>query len=364
MNGPLRIALDGRALNTAHVRGMGKAAFEILREGSGSSDVSFVLLGDEPRLPMHHPCASNISAQAWEVRGHRFHAWEQIGLPWRARQLECDVLHCVGTWCPYWQPVPVVVTVHDTLMWTEDEPSVFLTRALPAAYRRARAVITISESSKRDIVDRWPELADKLVVIPHGIHERYLTPGIGSLPQTLQDEGVQPPYLLYFGGEIPRKRPEWALDVWRHLDRRDVQLVMCGLDPGNPPRWIATLPADVRKRVTVMGFVPEEALPALYANAAAVLYPTLYEGFGFPVLEAQAVGTPVLMSAVGSLAELTGPGAIVLPEHDKRAWIAACRSVLDRGARRSDEARAWAAGFSWKAAFDRTMDVYRSVAAS
>ena len=364
MSAPLRIAVDGRALNTAHVRGMGKAAFEMLREGSGNSDVSFVLLGDEPRLPMHHPSASNITAQTWEVRGHRFRTWEQIGLPWRARQLDCDVLHCVGTWCPYWQPVPVVVTVHDTLMWSEDQPSVFLNRALPAAYRRARALITISDTSKRDIVNRWPELADKLVVIPHGIHERYLTPRFDPVPQMLQDEGVRHPYLLYFGGEIPRKRPEWALDVWRQLERRDVQLVMCGLDPRNPPRWIQELPADVHERLTVLGFVPEHVLPSLYAHAAAVLYPTLYEGFGLPVLEAQAVGTPVLMSAVGSLAELAGPGAIVLPEQDKRAWIAACRSVLDGGTFRRDEARAWARGFSWKVAFERTLDVYRAVAAA
>lgn len=360
----MRIALDGRALNTAHVRGMGKAAFEILREGSRNPELSFVLLGDEPRHPVHHPQSANITSQAWEVRGHRFRAWEQIGLPLRARQLNCDVLHCVGTWCPYWQPLPVVVTIHDTLMWTEEQPSVFLNRALPAAYRRARALITISETSKRDIVHRWPDLADKLVVIPHGIHERYLVPRFPLVPKPLQDAGVRAPYLLYFGGEIPRKRPEWAVGVWRQLPRTDVRLVMCGLDPRKPPRWIQELPPDLRERLTLLGFVPEDALPSLYAHAEAVLYPTLYEGFGLPVLEAQAVGTPVLMSPVGSLCELAGPGAIVLPEHDRHAWIDACRNVLAGNKPPAAQARAWARGFSWTAAFEKTLDVYRSAAAS
>jgi glycosyltransferase involved in cell wall biosynthesis len=358
----MRIALDGRALNTSHVRGMGKMAFELLREASHNPELSFVLLGDEPKHPVHHPASANITSQAWEVRGHRFRAWEQLGMPLRARRLNCDVLHCLGTWCPYWQPLPVVVTIHDTLMWTEEASSVFLDRALPAAYRRARALITVSETSKRDIVQRWPELADKLVVITHGIHERYLVPAFDPIPKSLQDAGVRTPYLLYFGGEIPRKRPEWAVEVWKALGRADVQLVMCGLDPAKPPRWIDELPPDQRARLTLLGFVPEDALPSLYAHAEAVLYPTLYEGFGLPALEAQAVGTPVLMSAAGSLRELAGPGAIVLPEHDQRAWIEACRHVLAGSRPDAASARAWARGFSWSVAFEKTLAVYRSAA--
>ena len=132
----MRIALDARVLNTPHLRGMGKATFELLRQGSLVPDVSFALLGDEPCSPVHFPPSDRISVHTWELKGHRLRAWEQLGLPWQANRLGCDVLHCLGTWCPYWQPLPTVVTVHDTLPWEEDQPSFFLNRLLPAAYER------------------------------------------------------------------------------------------------------------------------------------------------------------------------------------------------------------------------------------
>ena len=358
----MRIALDGRCLNTPHLRGMGKMAFELLRESTNHPDISFVVLSDEPRAPVQIPPAPRIVSRTWETKGHRFRAWEQFSLPSTARRLGCDVLHCTGTWCPWWQPLPLVVTVHDTLPWVEERGSLFLNYALPAAYKRARAIITVSENSRRDILARWPRLANKIAVIPHGIHSRYLMPTVDPIASELESAGVRSPYLLYFGGEIPRKRPEWAVEVWKRLERRDVNLVLCGLVEPNAPRWKDQLPPHLRSRLTCLGFVPEQMLPGLYANAEAVLYPTLYEGFGLPALEAQAVGTPVLMTDGGSLRELAGPGAVVLPAEDMPAWVNAARSVLDRGTPAAAAAREWARGFSWKAAFTKTLDVYKAAA--
>jgi glycosyltransferase involved in cell wall biosynthesis len=355
----MRIALDGRVLNTPHMRGMGKATFELLREGTRAADVSFIILGDEPRSPVHYPPSDRISFHTWEVRGHRFRAWEQVGLPSRARQLGCDVLHCLGTWGPYWQPLPTVITIHDTLPWEEERPSWFLTHVLPAAYARASALITISEKSRHDILARWPRLADKLVVIPHGVSDRYLVPDIAPLPESLTALGVRPPYLLYFGGEIPRKRLEWAIAVWHELGRADVQLVLCGLATPKQTPWRDPLPAHLRELVIPLEFVSEPDLPSLYAHAEAVLYPTLYEGFGFPALESQAAGVPVLMSAVGSLRELIGPGAIVLPVDDFQAWVAACRRVLEGDKPDAAAARQWAKRFSWGRTFEQTLEVYQ-----
>ena len=360
----MRIALDGRCLNTTHLRGMGKMAFELLRESANHPDISFAVLGDEPRAPIHVPDGGRIAKHSWETRGHRFRAWEQFSLPRYARRLECDVLHCAGTWCPVWQPLPLVVTVHDTLPWVEERPSMFLNYALPAAYQRAKRIITVSENSKRDILAQWPSLAGKISVIPHGIHPRYLADRLDAIPPALEAAGVRTPYLLYFGGEIPRKRLDWAIEVWKKLDRDDLNLVVCGLADASVPRWMERLPRSLRSRVSCLDFVPEDALPSLYANAEALLYPTLYEGFGFPALEAQAVGTPVLMTDRGSLKELAGPGAIVLPAEDLDAWVDAADAVLSGTRPAAAAMRAWARTFSWHAAFTKTLDVYRLAAAS
>ena len=106
-------------------------------------------------------------------------------------------------------------------------------------------------------------------------------------------------------------------------------------------------------------------MPRLYQNAEALLYPTLYEGFGFPALEAQAVGTPVLMSALGSLAELVGPGVAVLEPEDRSGWISAtrrCRRSTTQGASPNDAARRWARRFTWEASAAAHLALYRRAA--
>src|SRR5205814_9239051 len=121
----------------------------------------------------------------------------------------------------------------------------------------------------------------------------------------------------------------------------------------------ARVPSHLRHRFVCLPFVPADAMPALYARAEATLYPSLYEGFGFPALESQAVGTPVLMSAAGSLRELIGPASIVLPADDFPQWVDAVRQTLTHRPDRLPEARAWAMQFSWRRSVDRLLAVYQ-----
>jgi glycosyltransferase involved in cell wall biosynthesis len=139
--------------------------------------------------------------------------------------------------------------------------------------------------------------------------------------------------------------------------------VVCGLPSSKVEEWKGYVGDARRGTFLPLPFVDEAAMPGLYAHSLAVLYPTLYEGFGFPALEAQSVGRPILMSALGSLRELVGPGAIVLPPHDKDAWIDACRRVVSSPAHVDAEARAWARTFSWKAVADAFLSAYRTAAA-
>ena len=116
----LRVAVDGRCLNTTHLRGMGKYASNLIKAIlSADASVEFHVLADEPSAPLHAPKDRRITSRVWEQKGHRLHAWEQAALPLEARRASA-ILHCLGTWCPLWQPLPVVVTVHDTLPWEED----------------------------------------------------------------------------------------------------------------------------------------------------------------------------------------------------------------------------------------------------
>jgi glycosyltransferase involved in cell wall biosynthesis len=162
---------------------------------------------------------------------------------------------------------------------------------------------------------------------------------------------------------IPRKRLDWAVRILDALDDPRVTLVACGIDDSHRVEILSRIRPEVRSRVCLVPFVEEELMPSLYAGAAAVLYPTLYEGFGLPVLEAQAVGTPILFSALGSLAELIGPGSVVLDPDDLTAWVGACRAFVEsRGEdpQPDERAKTWARGFSWDACANRHLDIYRS----
>lgn len=365
-----RIAVDGRCLNAPHLRGMGKSLFELVRRSAARGAVEWRLLADRPDLPMQVPAGPGVQASVFGMPGYRLHSWEQAALPAAARRMRADLLHAPATSMPWWQPVPTVVTVHDTIPWREDDPAwpagFYRDRLLPAAYRRARAVMTVSECSRRDILARWPALAPRLHVVSPGVDERYLDAAPDDEPIAVGGRLAREPYVLYLGGADPRKRLAWALRVWQETAETGTSLVACGVDPGEHARVRALVPGDLQARLVLAPFIAEEDMPRLYMRAAAVLYPSLYEGFGLPVIEAHAVGSLVLFSAVGSLAELRGPAAVVLPADDMGAWVRALGEILRArvpGPRADAPARAWARRYSWDAYVTRTLAVYDSVAA-
>ena len=364
---PLRVAVDARCLNVQHLRGMGKSLFELVKRTSESGAVEWHLFAERPERPMHLPndkCAVSVFA----TRGYRFAAWEQYSLPTAAARLGVDLLHAPATTAPWWQPVPTVVTVHDDIPWQSQDdphwrPGFYRDRVLPNAYHRASAVITVSNTSRRDLLARWPALQPKMHVISPGVDERYLDAVPDQQPIVLGDRVVAEPYLMYIGGADPRKRLAWALQAWSAAGSR-ASMVVCGLEAGAHAQVRDTVPRELQERLILAPFVSEADMPRLYMRAAAVLYPSLYEGFGMPVVEAQAVGTRVLFSDVGSLSELKGPGAVVLPVDDLQAWVRTIDLLLQSRASTAGEdriARAWARQYSWDAYTDRTLAVYDMV---
>jgi len=365
---PYRVAIDARSLNTAHLRGIGKSVYELIKRTAASGAVEWHLLADRPDRPMQVADPDGCDISVFETRGDRLHAWEQWSLPRRAQRLAADLLHAPGTSLPWWQPVPTVVTIHDTIPWQQQDPAwpagFYKDRLLPAAYHRAAAITTVSECSRRDILARWPHLQPRLHVISPGVDERYLEAEPSRQPVQIGDRFMTEPYLLYIGGSDPRKRLMWALQTWWGAAPSGAALVVCGVDAASHDNVRRMVPRNLQDRLVLAPFVSEEDMPRLYMHAAAVLYPTLYEGFGLPVIEAQAVGTPVLFSDVGSLTELKGPGAVVLAVDDLPAWVRAVSEILQSraGAPGPDRiARAWASQYSWEAYTDRTLAVYGEV---
>jgi glycosyltransferase involved in cell wall biosynthesis len=366
--GSLHVGVDARCLNARRPWGGGNYLTGIVSKLARSGEVDWSFFSDRPDLPFHTPPdAGDRPVYLFDCPGQRLQIWEQVVLPAQARYHGVDVLHCPFNSLPLWQPVPIVVTLHDTIEWDVDAlpHGLYMDRVLPRAFARCMAVVTPSNHSRDDILRRWPGMSDKLFVVPHGIDQRFLDIAPEQLTPDLLAQGVREPYLVYFGGESARKRLDWTIDTFEAIEDPEALLVICGLPGERHADFMAKLRPETRDRVRLLPYIPTDSMARLFQNAAAILYPTLYEGFGFPALEAQAVGTPVLFSPVSSLRELSGPSARLLDPDDRRSWIELCGKLIAqyREGRTPDvNARRWAECFSWEEAAQRHLRVYEAAA--
>jgi glycosyltransferase involved in cell wall biosynthesis len=266
-------------------------------------------------LPQTHAWPGVTTVTRSLLRGPRQLAtvwWEQVTIPSAARNLGADVL-----WVPYWaaprqQPVPTVVTVHDMIprllpAYRGGRRQQLYTRLVSDTARRASAIITVSEASRRDVITELGVRSERVIAIPHGPNATAtddLTPAqVEAVRMRYQ---LPARYFLYLGGFDMRKNVGGILAAYRrYLDKGgdpEVKLVIAGKLPADDsafapdPQKIAAELA-LQDAVQFCGFVADEDKPALYHLAVAYLFPSLYEGFGMPILEAMQAGTPVVTSA-------------------------------------------------------------------
>lgn len=371
MSRPLRVAVDARSL--LDDRNSAQSMRELILRTASSGSIDWHLLTDSGQHPVELPASRGCKVTVLPGLGARVRGWEQWILPRHAQAIDADLLHAPSTVMPWWQPVPTVVTVHDDRLWREGEegasaPGIYRDRVLPAAYRRAAAILTMSESSRGEILSRWPILQPRLHVVSPGIDERFIEAVPDRQPVVVGSEEVKEPYLLYVGSSDSRKRVLWALQTWWGVSATaQVSMVVCGVDPAYHANLRRMVPRSLQDRLILAPHLPADDMPRLYMRATAVLYPALYEPVGLPVIEAQAVGTPVLFSDVGGLAERQGPGAIVLPVDELPAWVRTVTNLLEaRNPSRGPDriSQAWARQYSWDAYVDRTLAVYDEVMAA
>lgn len=299
--------------------------------------------------------------------------WKTIDWPpfdWFAGQ--ADLYHFPNFIIPPLTRGKAVVTIHDVSFlrypaFAEARNLAFLTARIARTVQRAEAIITDSQFSAREIAQLLNVSPAKLAAIPLGISEQLTPPPTDRVAAWRRRQGLTRPYLLMVGTLEPRKNHAFLIRVFERLTDFDGLLVIAGMRGWRYEPILAQMrnsrrAADIR----YLDYVADDDLPALYAGAELFLFPSLYEGFGFPPLEAMACGTPVLASAAGSLEEILGDGARLLREFDPDAWAAEIRRLLaDPAARQAgiDKGRRQAALYRWQETARRTWELYRRVAA-
>jgi len=279
------------------------------------------------------------------------------------------VYHSAYIVMPYAPGVPTVLTVYDLIPLLFPEQSSRQARlaarwANRLALRAARRVLAISEATRADYIRRLGVPPARIVTIP-------LAAELAAQGCQLSEKvGIPapPPYALYLGSNKPHKNLARLVEAWgiaaRHLPITDCKLLIAGAwDARYPEARQRAAELGLADKVIFLGPVAEADLPTLYAGAMLFVFPSLYEGFGLPVLEAMACGTPVICSNVSSLPEVAGDAAIQVDPLDVDALATAIGRVLGDAALRAEmrqRGSAQAARFSWAQTAQQTLAVYRS----
>jgi glycosyltransferase involved in cell wall biosynthesis len=312
--------------------------------------------------PPHRP---NVSVERKLAPARPLWAmWDRVQFPPVEWLVDCDVFHATNFIAPPSRKVPVVVTVHDINFVHRPEavtPGVRrMARLLPDILRRAAAIITVSGFTRQELVSWLPEVSDKVTVVHNGSHGR-------AAPSTGPDAERSPPYALMLGTLEPRKNLPLALDALRILRRRgvDLRLVLAG---GRSS--LLDVPALLRKRglgepeVTRTGYVDDARVSALLGGARVLVFPSLYEGFGMPLLEGMEAGVPVVGVRAGATPETVGDAGLLVEPGDAEAFADAMeRAAFDETerARLIPAGRAQASKFTWERAAAATLGLYRQV---
>ena len=295
-------------------------------------------------------------------------AWMQTALPAALARSDLDICHYTNYAAPVLSRVPSVVTLHDMSLITNPEQHprkrvVILRSVMRLVARRARAVACPTQSARREAIDVLGLDPDRVQVISGSVSPLFRPlPERSTIDAALAKYGLMPGYLLFVGTIEPRKNLLRLARAFATLRREgaDAQLVICG-------RWgwksRDLLPAigrlGIADAVVFTRFAPDDDLVALLNGATAFVYPSLYEGFGLPIVEAFACGTPVVTSDRGAMAEVAGGAALLADPASDESLTDALRRALSDGAERD---RLRAAGLARAADFNRSNAARQAVA--
>jgi len=378
----MRFGLDARTIQDSYP-GIGRYVYNLVRA------LAPLLEGDDTLVVLHDPSAPNTRHNLAGLRGSPQVEWttcsvpvrswqEQVRVPGQVRHLDLKSFHAPYYVRPYWLPCPTVVTVFDIIphLYPAYLPSRKARLAFEVSLRlslwTAHRVIAPSLASAVDLYQHYGVPLHRTSVIPLAAAREFCPLDGAEVQATLASLDLRRPYALYLGTNKPHKNlprlvEAWArvMREWPEANHRPVLVIAGPEDPRYPEARERADALGLGQAVRWLGPVAEEALPALYAGADLFVFPSLYEGFGLPVLEAMACGTPVACAHTPALRELVDDNAALFDPLDVEEMAqvigdllrdaAARRALAERGAER-------ATAFTWERTARATLTVYHEAA--
>lgn len=376
----MRFVLDARTA-TGHFPGIGRYAFNLARALAPRLDATeelIVLRHASPAGPapwaMDTLTGGPAGARVVDVPASPFELRQQWLLPRRLRGLGAALYHSPYYLMPYRPGAPAVVTVHDLIpllypqYFTAGQRLIFAL-TIRAATHTARQIVAVSNATARDLERLLGPLAGRgaarVSVIPEAADPAFGPRPDREIAALRARLGLPERYVLYLGSNKPHKNLVRLVEAWARLQPQPMPLALAGLwDPRFPEARLRAEALGLGDAVRFLGSVPEPDLPALYGGATAFVFPSEYEGFGLPVLEAMACGAPVACARTSSLADIAGDAALMFDPAGEEAIAQALAQLLstpDLRAELRDRGRERAARFSWQRAAQETLALYRQM---
>lgn len=300
-------------------------------------------------------------------------AWWSIGLPLYCKRASFAVFHGTNFDLPAWASCPTVLTIHDLslLLYPETHEKHLARRArvkLPLMARKASAIITPSEAVKREVCEHLGVRSDKIFAIPEAARAAFYHAPRSETDPVCRRLGIEDEFILFVGTVEPRKNLLNLVRAFAEILRSSslqIQLVIAGKQG-----WLLDeLPAylresHIKERVLFTGHLSDDDLRALYSACRVFVYPSLYEGFGLPLLEAMACGAPVVTSNTPSIVETVGEAARLISPNDVHDLAQGLKCLLEDASERAQRSAAGiehAKKFSWTQTAAATLELYREV---
>ncbi|MCH7579534.1 MAG: glycosyltransferase family 4 protein [Chloroflexi bacterium] len=371
----MRIAIDGSAI-PKQMAGAGVYTFQLVRALAQIATEHEFVVFTRDRLFDDLDSRLELVPTGGKHPALRL-AWEQAALPFLLRRHQIDLLHSPHHHAPVVVSPSIrrVVTFNDVtfLLLPERYPRIrryYMAAVTRAAARVVDAVITPSEAVTNDVLKELSLGPEIVTTIPDAAGPQYAPSAGSDVARVRSDHDLSGPYILSVGSQEPGKNRARLIQAFERIQERHggVQLVVVGQPAWNYESDVNLVrKLGLQQHVRFLGYVPDGDLPALYAGATFSVFPSLYEGFGLPVLESMASGTPVLTSNVGATAEVAGDAAVLVDPYDVDAIADAIARLLDE-----EELRVRlrtlglerASQFSWDRTARETLAVYERLLAS
>ncbi len=370
----MRIAIDVRKL---HDFGIGTYVRNLLRQLSRiDHDTDYVLLCQQGDQPIAGQLGENFRTMT--ERAGQYSFAEQLSVPFHLSRASPHLFHTPHYILPVLTPCRSIVTIHDCihLIFPQYLPHraahAYARTMFWTAVHRASRILTVSEASKKDILRFFGVPSERVTVIYNAIDDRFFEqPSEEQIVRVRERYQLHDRFLMYAGNVKPHKNIERLIDAFVLLRKKgldDLKLLITGSEISRYSTLRRAVHRhNLHRHVRFLGYQSEETLAALYRLADVFVFPSLYEGFGLPPLEAMASGTPVVASNVSSLPEVVGDAGVLVNPYDPQAIADGVVNVLEDDALRHDlTARGLkrARTFSWAESVRQIRQIYQDVAAS